>query len=322
VEKIDAFAKREYLITNNQGWRDAISSSTLVVKVGTEVLTRRVTLYGEDRIKTSNHTFHSLAGRLQFLREEGVDVVLVSSGAVACGRMENQVLHREMVVAEGEQARNRRLEREDTTLEEAVKVLKQRAAAIGQTVLMGHWRKAFKSYGTPVEQILVDDQNIDEGVESVRSALKRRESIAIVNGNDAMTIGRTSLCGDNDRLARLIGVGVDADVLLMITKYCSVLDGKRRMVHFLDAKGQDKVYDFGKTKGGSGGICSKVDEAKLFAQEGRIVIITDHLGVRQFIKGQRFGTWVYNKEALKEKGRERFIERSSCLSIQEGGWNV
>lgn len=322
MEKIDAFAKREHLDTNNIGWRDLISSSTLVVKVGTEVLTRRVALYGEDRIKTSHHTFHSLAGRLQYLRLGGMRVVLVSSAAAACGRMENQTLDKEMVVVESEQIRNRRLEIEDTSLDETIRLLKQRAAAIGQTILMDCWRKAFKSYGILVEQILLGDQDIDEGIASINNALERRESVAIVNGNDATIGEQASVCGDNDQLSRLIALGVNADVLLMITKSCGVLDQKRKMVHFLDTKDQGRVHDFGKTKGGSGGIGSKVDEAKLFAEDGRIAIITDHIGMRLFIRGERFGTWVYNREDLQGKGRERFIERSSHLSIQEGGWNV
>ncbi len=274
--------------TNNTVENQRISDGkTWVIKVGTEILTiRRNTNIGSEII-ARHQRFHSLSRMISQIKLSGSQVVLVSSGAVACGRMENQKLDREMLCLESSSDNDQ----ENSTV---LKALKQRSAAIGQVVLADLWRRAFRKVELYTEQILVDDHNLNIGIESIGQNISRTDSISIINANDALATSSLKRCADNDHLAKLIAQGINADFLVFITQSSGVLDFNKQLIHYLSAKNKSLVHDHGKTSTGSGGIISKVLTARQFAENGSTSIITNHLGLGQIIQGKQSGTWIYD----------------------------
>ncbi len=263
--------------------RDILSGKTWVIKVGTEILTTRRFDNEVSKIAARYQSFNSISQIISQLKACGSQLVLVSSGAVACGRMENQRLDQEMLCLESSSDNRAKLS-----------LLKQRSAAIGQVVLADLWRRSFRKVALYTEQILVDDHNLNIGIQSISQNISRSDSISIINANDALSESHLQKCADNDHLARLIAEGINADFLVFITQSEGVLDAKKQLIHYLSAKNKISIHDHGKTSSGSGGIISKVITAQRFANTGSTSIITNHLGLSKIIQGQQSGSWIYD----------------------------
>jgi len=175
----------------------------VVVKVGTNVLTRETGEMGLGRI-------HTLIEDIVDVRRRGLQVIVVSSGAISLG-MDRLGL-----------------KRRPATLPE-----KQACAAVGQIRLMSVYEQAFERFGMATAQILLTEEDFANRVRylNLRNTVNRlldHEVIPIINENDTVSTSeiemgppgsthRRTIFGDNDRLSALVTSKLGADLLILLS---------------------------------------------------------------------------------------------------------
>ncbi len=226
----------------------------IVVKVGTNVLTDN-----SDVIQTS--VVKRLTAEVFELRQEGHEVVLVSSGAVGSGRARLPVLKSEEN--------------------------KQIWAAIGQPYMMQLYGKYAAEHNAEVGQLLIlrseltDKERYVNLVEVINGMLKAGV-LPIINGNDV--ISKADLVtGDNDVLAGMVAAAIAADKLIILTNQQGFFtadpnwDKKAELVKEVKNVGfeLEHLCSIGKSTGGRGGMLSKIRAAKQATNAGVETIIAD-----------------------------------------------
>lgn len=229
----------------------------LVIKVGSAILC------GDDGVNAE--WLSMLAKDIQSFRVKGVEIIIVSSGAIALGR--------------------KRL-----GLSGALRLdEKQAASAAGQTALLHAWENALAPHSATAAQILL---TLDE-TENRRRYLNARATlrtlldfgaVPVINENDTVATSEIRY-GDNDRLAAHAAQIVEADTLLILSDIDGVYDADPRLNK--DAKRQDVIEEItaaveaaaagpNETTGlGSGGMASKIAAAKIAGRNGCATIIAD-----------------------------------------------
>lgn len=163
----------------------------VVVKIGTSLVDHPVTRFNYPLI-------FDLVAQLKQLRDRGVDVVLVTSGAVGSGMRELGIREYPSSI-----------------------VRKQALAAIGQPFLMHQYGDIFAKFGLRKAQVLLTR----EGMEDRRRYLHARDCledllrlgvVPIVNENDTVAVAELRF-GDNDQLSAIVAAELHADVLLLLT---------------------------------------------------------------------------------------------------------
>ncbi len=163
----------------------------IVVKIGSSTLTHKSG-------KLNIRLFEQICKVIGDLKNDEKEIVIVSSGAIALGV--------------GKLALSGKPSDMPT---------KQAAAAVGQCELMYSYDKFFAEYGHTVAQILVTSEDIENCERSVyfRNTVFRLLDMGvlpIVNENDTVSTSEISV-GDNDTLAALVSVGIDADLLVLLS---------------------------------------------------------------------------------------------------------
>ncbi len=163
----------------------------LVVKVGSSLL-------ADAREGIRQAAVEGIAGQIAGLREKGVQVAIVSSGAVALGRVHIGWIGRRLSVHE-----------------------KQAAAAVGQPLLMRAYAQAFARHGLHVAQMLLTKDDLRHrrrylNASNTSETLFSVGLIPVVNENDTVVVQEIKF-GDNDTLGALVGLLIDADMLVMLT---------------------------------------------------------------------------------------------------------
>lgn len=179
--------KLEDVIISNQ----ATEPKRIVVKIGSSSLT---SLHGE----ISRKKLEKLVEQLVKLKDNGYEVLLVSSGAVAAGYRKLGFLERPKSLPE-----------------------KQAAASIGQGLLMEAYSDLFLSHGYVASQILItrgdfSDETRYNNVRNTINVLVDRGIIPIINENDTVTVDRLRF-GDNDTLSAKVAGLVGADFLAVLS---------------------------------------------------------------------------------------------------------
>ena len=176
----------------------------VVVKVGTNLLTG-----GTGRLDT--RVMSRLVTQMARLYDEGCELLLVSSGAVAAGRQAIGV-ERERAPSAAE-SRTARWE----------VPYRQALAAMGQGRLMHLYQQLFGRRGIPVAQALVTHRDIADrlGYLNIRNTLLTLLSfraVPVLNENDVVAVEELEgeVIGDNDTLSGLVSNMVDADLLVML----------------------------------------------------------------------------------------------------------
>ena len=240
-----------------------------VVKVGTRVLTEETGRLNLDRL-------HHLADEIAHLRQQGVQVVLVSSGAVGAGMGSLGLPSRPADVA---------------TL--------QAVAAVGQSKLMHHYDFAFQSHNLKTAQVLLTAEDLTDRSRylNVRNTLLRLlelGTIPIVNENDTVAIDElVTRFGDNDRLAALVTNLLRAPVLVILSDVEGLYDGNPSLPtsKLIDVVRQvdDKTYELVNDQESSlsrGGMTSKLQAARMVTLSGENAIIAN--GTVESILGRIF----------------------------------
>jgi glutamate 5-kinase len=193
----------------------------------------------------------AIADQVHALRARGVEVVVVSSGAIALG------------------VRRLALPARPTELPAL-----QAAAAVGQSRLMQHWEHAFAAHDIAIGQVLLTHDDLGDRRRFLSARLTLRalldhRVVPIINENDTVATDEIKF-GDNDQLAALVCNLVSADALVILTDVEGVRDAAgARMPIVRDIEREAAPVAGGSTSGvGSGGMASKVGAARIVTRTG------------------------------------------------------
>lgn len=265
------------------GLREALKDKKrIVVKIGSSSLTHRET--GDmDYIR-----MEKLVRELSDIRNQGKEVVLVSSGAIAAGK--NAV-----------NLKNIRVDSAAETL-----AVKQACSAVGQARLMMTYQKLFAEYNQVAAQILMTKNTILDDLNRYNAhntftELLKLGVIPIVNENDTVTTFEIEF-GDNDTLSAIVAALVEADLLILL----SDIDGlytddprKNRNAEFIEQVEDltDELMKMGKATTGSsvgtGGMNTKLVAAQIATKAGADMIIanSEDIGIlHRLLTGENEGT--------------------------------
>jgi glutamate 5-kinase len=257
----------------------------VVVKIGSRVLVQR-------NGRPDTRRMAELVDGLAALRRDGREVVVVSSGAIACG-----------LQALG-------IKKKPADLPSL-----QMAAAVGQSRLMAAYDRLFVSKKCRIAQVLLthdDLENRRRHLNARNSILKLLECgvIPIVNENDAVSVDEIKF-GDNDALASRTAMLVEAGLLVLLTTVNAFhrLDarGRRRKVDFLPVVDADALsHANGKgSEFSTGGMASKLTSAAEAARMGSAVVIANGRkdGILQkIVSGAHVGTLIAPAAAANGNG--------------------
>ncbi|GAU07734.1 glutamate 5-kinase [Desulfoplanes formicivorans] len=257
--------------------RDVLThAKRVVIKVGSAVLT------GSNGLDL--RVVNRLADQMAGLHDKGIDLVLVSSGAVAAGCRVMGSCHARQDLA-----------------------YKQATSAIGQSRLMHFYDEAFARYDTVTAQVLLTRADLQDrerflNARNTLSMLLGWRVIPIVNENDTVAVHELKF-GDNDALAALILNAVEADLFINLTSADGVFTDNP--LENPDACFLPYIEDIasmplanicrGKTGSGTGGMYSKLLAARRAAQLGVPTLILSgktRFGLEKVFAGEELGTWI------------------------------
>ena len=227
----------------------------IVVKIGSNVLTRADGKLDVTRVS-------ALVDQVAWLRRHGIEVIVVSSGAVACGRSELKVDH-------------------------ALDSVEQRQlySAVGQVKLVGLYYDLFREFGIHVGQVLTMKENFlpgeqYENQQACMTVMLENDVLPIVNENDTVSVTELMFT-DNDELSGLIAQMVQADTLVLLSNIDGIFTGhpddpSSRLIRQV-APGHDlsEYIQAEKSAFGRGGMHSKYTTAQKVQQSGIRVIIAN-----------------------------------------------
>jgi glutamate 5-kinase len=241
---------------------------------------RVVVKVGSSSISGANESkIELLVDALAKAHGRGVEVILVSSGAIATG-----------MPLLGIEAKP-----EDLATSQAL-------ASVGQSRLISRYQQSLERFGIVAGQVLLTSGDLEatETRENAMRAMNKLVSLRvlpIVNENDTVATQEIRF-GDNDRLAALVAVLVEADALILLSDVDALYDmpptkpGAKRIntVKF----GQDLAeVEIGgsSTSVGTGGAVTKVSAAKVATDSGVAVLLTNTDQVSLALDGAEVGTW-------------------------------
>jgi glutamate 5-kinase len=260
----------------------------IVLKIGSSLLVSPTSGINRDYL---DH----LAEQVALLKEEGRELLLVSSGAIAAGMERLNLKERPSSISE-----------------------LQATAAVGQGFLMHLYEEAFERKNIKVAQVLLTHEDFRDRKRylNARSTLLTLLSLGVVpiiNENDSVAIEEIRL-GDNDTLAALTAGLVEADLLVIFTdvegffvegpegkKLLSVVKGDfRELEAFAQGPG---------SKVGTGGMLTKLKAARLASRAGIPTLIvkgSDPKVLEKVLQGERLGT-LFLPQSSKLTGKKRWI---------------
>ncbi|MBW2734082.1 MAG: glutamate 5-kinase [Deltaproteobacteria bacterium] len=230
------------------------AAKRVVVKVGTRVLVQRSGRPDEKRLI-------ALVDQISRASRDR-QVVLVSSGAIGAGMEALGIKRRPKTIP-----------------------ALQMAAAVGQTRLMTRYDQLFAARGQSVGQVLLTHDDLKDrrrhlNARNAMMQLLERGIIPVVNENDAVAVDEINF-GDNDHLASLVAMLVDADLLLLLTTTNGLrgpgTGGRSKRIAHLPAVDEDALSLTwkGESALSRGGMSSKLQAAGAAADVGIPVIIAD-----------------------------------------------
>lgn len=248
---------------------DILRARRVVVKVGSSSIT------GD-----SAGTISQIVGALAEAHSRGIEVVLVSSGAIATGMPYLFLAERPSDLA-----------------------TQQAAAAVGQNVLLYRYQEALRPFEIVAGQVLLTAGDLENPTHRSNAgrAMERLLGLRIlpvVNENDTVATHEIRF-GDNDRLAALVAQLIGADALVLLSDIESLYTkppqepGARPIDRV--AYGEDLgEFEFGSVvvnSVGTGGAATKVSAARLAAASGVGVLVTRADLVDRALRGEDIGTW-------------------------------
>ena len=240
-----------------------------------------------------------LADNIKALQNKNIEVCLVSSGAVALGRVKLGWLGKHLNVHE-----------------------KQAAAAIGQPMLMHAYQQVFSELGMVVAQMLLTKDDLRHqrrylNASNTSKTLFKAGVIPIVNENDTVVVEEIKF-GDNDSLSALVSTVVDADLVIMMTDVDGLFDDnpaknpeaqRLSVVEKITPEVMAMAGDVGSSFG-TGGMVSKLSAAKIATDNGVTAVIlngSDAESLSRFLVGEDVGT-------VFQRGKDRHTLHQHWIS--------
>lgn len=259
----------------------------IVIKLGTGVLTSGIGQLNTDRIS-------ALCQQIKQLQDRGLEVILVSSGAIGLGMGKLKLKNRP---------------KELSTL--------QACAAVGQSILMNHWQKGFDPEKQTVAQILLtrDDLRTKHRHNAVLDTIENllaSGTVPIVNENDTVSAAEIKF-GDNDTLSALVASVVNADILFILSNISGLIDMRtngelvqivKTITPEIEAMAQDT-----KQSTSVGGMISKISAAKVAHRANCGVLIgsgNDSELFNKLLRGESVGTY-FLPSNVPVKSHKRWI---------------
>ncbi len=257
------------------------TAKRVVVKVGTSTITRPT---GGANLVRMEEIAREIAG----LADEGREMVLVTSGAIAAGMNRMGLKTRPKDVSK-----------------------RQALAAVGQGVLMHLYETIFASYGQTAGQVLLTKENSVRHNQYTNSrnallAMIAMGVVPVVNENDAVSVDELKI-GDNDTLSATVASLVDADALIILSDVDGLYTANPQ--EHPDAKLISEVREVtpeiealaggAGTAGGTGGMVTKLAAAKIAMSAGVTMVIArgDRFGaMREVLEGKTVGTVFFARD--------------------------
>jgi glutamate 5-kinase len=254
----------------------------IVVKVGTSTLTHPS---GGMNLHRIEHLVRELIDEAN----QGKDILLVSSGAIAAGVNTLGLAERPASVP-----------------------ARQALAAIGQGALLHIYEKFFHEYGRTMAQVLLTKENAARHHQYMNSrnallALLEMNVIPVINENDAVAVDEIKI-GDNDNLSAVVAALVDADALIILSDIDGVYtanprtDAAAKLISEIPEITPDieRIAGGAGSSQGTGGMQTKIEAAKIAQNAGVTMVIArgDADGViRGILRGEEIGTLFPAREA-------------------------
>lgn len=219
-----------------------------------------------------------LVDSLARLKRAGCEVILVSSGAIATGVPFMKLVERPDDLA-----------------------TQQAAAAVGQNILVNRYQQALSLHDIVAGQVLLTAVDMEHATarENAKRALERLLELGIlpiINENDTVATNEIRF-GDNDRLAALVACLLRADHLVLLSDVDALytapphLPGAKKIPYV--AYGDELAgVEIGVTRSGwgTGGAATKVQAARLAADAGTAVVLTETRLLVNLLDGEEVGT--------------------------------
>lgn len=267
---------------NNEVSREALKKAKrIVIKVGTSTIT-----YADGKRNFSQ--IDRLAREISDLQNQGKEMILVTSGAVAVG-VDRMGLPGKPKTIPGKQA----------------------AAAVGQGVLMHTYEKFFADYGQIVAQVLITkteaiDRHRYTNTRNTFMELMRQRVIPIVNENDVVALDELKI-GDNDNMSALVAGIVDADLVIILSDVDGLYTANPQThpdavivpeVAEITPEIEASAGGVGSARG-TGGMATKIQAAKAATSSGIHLVIasgTEKNAITRVLQGEELGTLFVSRE--------------------------
>lgn len=267
---------------NNEVSREALKKAKrIVIKVGTSTIT-----YANGKRNFSQ--IDRLAREISDLQNQGKEMILVTSGAVAVG-VDRMGLPGKPKTIPGKQA----------------------AAAVGQGVLMHTYEKFFADYGQIVAQVLITkteaiDRHRYTNTRNTFMELMRQRVIPIVNENDVVALDELKI-GDNDNMSALVAGIVDADLVIILSDVDGLYTANPQThpdavivpeVAEITPEIEASAGGVGSVRG-TGGMATKIQAAKAATSSGIHLVIasgTEKNAITRVLQGEELGTLFVSRE--------------------------
>lgn len=288
----------------------------IVIKIGSAVLNDR-------RAGINASVLSNIVSNINDLLKHKTEVLIVSSGAVSSGMF---MLNRSLPYK---------------SLPE-----KQAIASIGQILLMQMYADEFKKFDTVTSQVLLTNDILTNrerfvNAKNTLNTLLGWYVVPIINENDTVSVEELRF-GDNDRLASLVSILVDAELLLILSNvdglYSNVEGtGALKKIDYV-ARIDEQVYSFSRgssSRFGTGGMLTKIQAAEVATKSGISCIICNGKepdSIRKAIARKNFGTFFAAASPLSAKKRwlafstqstgKIIIDAGAVQAIKEKGKSV
>ena len=253
----------------------------LVVKVGTSTLTY-------DTGKTNIRRMHKLVSVLSDIVNSGIEVALVTSGAIGVGVGKLGLKERPSDIS-GRQA----------------------AATVGQCELMFMYDKLFGEYGHTVGQLLITKSDVDseERRKNLINAFEKLfdyGAVPIVNENDSVAVDEI-VYGDNDSLSAIVAKLINADALIILTDIDGLYDDNpnenedAKLISQVDEITDELIAVAGShgSKFSTGGMVTKLHAAQIAMDAGIDTIVMNGStpeSIYKALDGKQIGTFFTGKK--------------------------
>ena len=272
--------------------------SRIVVKVGSNVITRTDGSLNDERILR-------IVEDVAVLCKRGVEVVLVSSGAVAAGRGEMIPSKRTNIIAS-----------------------KQMLASIGQVKLMAKYQFLFGKYGIQAGQLLAAKESFRDrrhylNMKNCITAMLENKVLPVVNENDTISVNELMFT-DNDELSGFISAMMDCDALILLSNVDGIYNAPpdtpgAELITEITGMEDDLSNSISPVKSefGRGGMLTKYTMARKIASNGIDVFIAngarDNI-VSDIVTGRDVPCTYFPGSSKKKKGFKKWLNHSDTFA--------